>query len=177
VENGRSVVVRINDRGPFKDGRLVDLSYAAAYKLRLVAQGSGMVEVEAIDTSYEALQKNAAPANPETINAQYLPKPAVKDTTPVLNKPVIQAAKNKPSTALSGMGFYVQVGAFKNDENSVNLLKRMESYQRPENIEVVKVYNKGIYRVKVGPYATRTEADAAANQIRKQFSTPAIVQN
>ena len=48
LSNGRSVVVRINDRGPFHDGRLIDLSYAAAYKLGYVGQGSARVEVEAI---------------------------------------------------------------------------------------------------------------------------------
>ena len=48
VTNGRSVVVRINDRGPFHSGRLVDLSYAAAYKLGYAGAGSTQVEVEAI---------------------------------------------------------------------------------------------------------------------------------
>ena len=46
--NGRSVVVRINDRGPFHDGRLIDLSYAAAHKLGYIGHGSARVEVEAI---------------------------------------------------------------------------------------------------------------------------------
>jgi rare lipoprotein A len=46
--NGKSVVVRVNDRGPFHDGRLIDLSYAAAYKLGYVGNGSARVEVEAI---------------------------------------------------------------------------------------------------------------------------------
>jgi rare lipoprotein A len=48
-ETGRSVVVRVNDRGPFKKDRLIDLSYAAAYKLGITGKGSGLVEVEAID--------------------------------------------------------------------------------------------------------------------------------
>jgi len=49
LENGRSVVVRINDRGPFHDNRLIDLSYAAATKLGITAKGTGLVEVRAID--------------------------------------------------------------------------------------------------------------------------------
>ncbi len=48
LENGRSVVVRVNDRGPFHDGRLIDLSYAAASKLGFVEAGSARVEVESI---------------------------------------------------------------------------------------------------------------------------------
>jgi rare lipoprotein A len=49
LQNGRSVVVRINDRGPFHDDRLIDLSYVAALKLDVVASGTGLVEVSAID--------------------------------------------------------------------------------------------------------------------------------
>lgn len=48
LENGRSVVVRINDRGPFHAGRVIDLSYTAAYKLGFVASGSASVEVESL---------------------------------------------------------------------------------------------------------------------------------
>src|SRR5262249_30746390 len=48
LANGRSIVVRINDRGPFHSGRIIDLSYAAAYKLGYVGAGSAKVEVEAI---------------------------------------------------------------------------------------------------------------------------------
>lgn len=49
LENGRSVVVRVNDRGPFVDNRLIDLSYAAAVKLGMIGAGTAMVQVEAID--------------------------------------------------------------------------------------------------------------------------------
>jgi len=49
LENGRRVVVRVNDRGPFKDNRVVDLSYTAAWKLGIVAKGTGLVELRAID--------------------------------------------------------------------------------------------------------------------------------
>jgi len=49
LDNGKSVVVRINDRGPFHKGRVIDVSYTAAYKLGLTSQGSGRVRVESID--------------------------------------------------------------------------------------------------------------------------------
>jgi len=168
VANGRSVIVRINDRGPFKNSRLIDLSYAAAYKLRITDQGSAMVEVEAIDSSFEALQKNAMPTNPDTINQEYEPKkPTILPSKTNLSKPTKNVAN----------AFYVQVGAFKSEENSVALIKKMEAYHQAENVEVTKAYNNGLYRVKVGPYATRAEADAAANKLRKQFNTNAIVSN
>jgi rare lipoprotein A len=72
-ENGRSVVVRVNDRGPFKKDRLIDLSYAAAYKLRITQKGSSLVEVELID-----------PDHPENIST----KP--ETSTPAANSVFVQ---------------------------------------------------------------------------------------
>ncbi len=58
VKNGRSVVVRINDRGPFHSDRIIDLSYAAAYKLGYIAAGSAMVEVESVEAAQASEIKN-----------------------------------------------------------------------------------------------------------------------
>jgi rare lipoprotein A len=65
VATGRSVVVRINDRGPFHAGRVIDLSYAAAFRLGIIGAGSGEVEVEAIvpGESGQAQSANASPAS------------------------------------------------------------------------------------------------------------------
>lgn len=67
LRNGRSVVVRVNDRGPFLHNRLIDLSYAAAARLGIVGSGTGLVEVEGIDAS-RPLTAQAPRARPE--NAQ-----------------------------------------------------------------------------------------------------------
>ena len=66
--NGRSVIVRVNDRGPFKHSRIIDLSYAAAYKLGYTNKGSTLVEVEAIDASNADSSKPAATV--ETVPAE-----------------------------------------------------------------------------------------------------------
>jgi rare lipoprotein A len=58
--NGRSVVVKVNDRGPFHQGRIIDLSYAAAAKLEILGQGSAEVEVEALDPDTPALPARAS---------------------------------------------------------------------------------------------------------------------
>lgn len=58
LENGRSLVVRVNDRGPFRDGRIIDLSYAAAVKLGVVDSGTAPVEVRALDVG-EATRRTA----------------------------------------------------------------------------------------------------------------------
>ena len=68
LRNGRSVVVRVNDRGPFKDGRIIDLSYTAASKLDMLKDGTTFVEVRALTPA----QKARRPAPPQTPQALYV---------------------------------------------------------------------------------------------------------
>jgi rare lipoprotein A len=68
LRNGRSVVVRVNDRGPFKDGRIIDLSYTAASKLDMLKDGTTFVEVRALTPA----QKAAPPAPPQTPEVLYV---------------------------------------------------------------------------------------------------------
>ncbi len=189
--NGRSVIVRINDRGPFKRDRLIDLSYAAAYKLRLIGQGSGLVEVETIDTSAEAMlnmQKTMANTTTQT-QASIASEDA--NVTPIATSgPIVDSAAAAASTilpitsplpanALAGisMQYYVQAGAFKNEANGELLLKKIQGLELDENVGAANVYNNALYRVRIGPYASRVEADASAATIRKQLNISTIVQN
>lgn len=157
-DNGRSVIVRINDRGPFKNDRLIDLSYAAAYKLRLIEQGSGLVEVEAIDTSAEALAKINSSRAQNQANAN------------------AASGIGADSSSAPGSGFFVQAGAFKSEINGELLQKKILGLQLAENVGVASVYNGSLYRVKLGPYASREEADVSAANIRKRLNISAIVQ-
>lgn len=147
-ENGRSVVVRINDRGPFSKERVIDLSYAAAHKLRLIGKGSGLVEVEAIDARTQA--PVAAPQPQET-------------PTPV-----------EPPVRISS-GPFVQAGAFKSKENADQLGERLRQRNLAQNVAVENWYNDGIYRVRLGPYASRDEAERAAAQIRQTLGISTLV--
>lgn len=180
-ENGRSVVVRINDRGPFKHERLLDLSYAAAYKLRLTAQGSGLVEVEAIDTRAEAMQKIANNRNAEPMNtavAEPLQAAQTATITPVTTNNTVPAqviANNSLDTNFSS--YYVQIGAFKNENNGELLQKKILGLDIGGNAAVANVYNNGLYRVKIGPFDTKKEADISANKVRQKLKISAIVTN
>ena len=172
--NKRSVIVRINDRGPFKHDRLIDLSFAAAYKLRITSRGSGPVEVEWIDTSPEALRKmNAAPV---AISA------STADITPVAYKEMSTTPASVASAAENNMepraiSYFVQVGAFKNESNGDLLQKKILGLELAGDAAVTNVYNDGIYRVKLGPFSSRKEADVSANKVRKQLNLSAIVTN
>jgi rare lipoprotein A len=156
--NGRSVIVRVNDRGPFKHNREIDLSYAAAYKLRFISKGSTAVEVEAIDTN----------------NISY--NTATTDSMPA--EAGLEAAPNKEFEAsnidMHAPGVYVQAGAFKNETNAEALLKKIQSLGMSENVNLNRVYNNNLHRLKLGPYNSRSEADEAAANIRRELNIPAI---
>ena len=159
--NGRSVIVRINDRGPFHDNRLIDLSYAAAYKLRLIDQGSGEVIVEAIDTR---------PKSPE----QMPPVQAEMNAAPVPAASPSPVPKAAPSAAAAS-GIYVQVGAFQFQDNAERLREKLQQNQLAENVALESWYNQGTYRVRLGPYSSRQDAEQAAARIKQALGTSAIV--
>ena len=79
LENGRNVVVRVNDRGPFHKNRLIDLSYVAAAKLGILAQGTGLVEVAAIETVVRADESPTAASVPTNGPELYLQVGAFAD--------------------------------------------------------------------------------------------------
>jgi rare lipoprotein A len=158
LATGRSVVVRINDRGPFLHGRVIDLSYTAAAKLGYVEQGATMVEVEAIVPGSAALA--SAPA-PERVPNASEPRPA--EAKPAA--PIAPDGVEVPIAAEPG-GIYLQLGAFSAPENAENLRARLalELAALDRAIEIFR--RDGLYRLHVGPYRSRAEAAAVADQIR-----------
>ncbi|MDP2153563.1 MAG: septal ring lytic transglycosylase RlpA family protein [Methylotenera sp.] len=173
--NGRAVVVRVNDRGPFKHDRLIDLSYAAAYKLGLVAQGSGLVVVTAIDTSPEALKKaaktNVAAVEPITSTANLTDAASLPSTSNGLISESVSTKEISPS------GYYVQAGAFKSEANGELLQKKILNLDLAGNAAVTNVYNNGLHRVRLGPFGSKREADIHANKVRSKLNISAIVTN
>lgn len=167
--NQKSVIVRINDRGPFHSDRLIDLSYAAAYKLGIVGKGSGLVEVEAID------------ARNFVANKAEVKVAAAKDLGDIEIKPLVQdrlTATAVEKTTASESGIFVQVGVFKSSENAGGLSKKILDQNLVENAPVNSWYNQGVYRVRIGPYANRADADRVAMKIKDSLglNTYIIVQ-
>lgn len=176
--NGRFVVVRVNDRGPFKHDRIIDLSYAAAYKLRFSAQGSTSVIVEAIDTSnnspsYIASYTQVAPKSVTPPPAASTPVPD-KQVSPTKPSPQLQVSESL-NTPLSE--FFIQVGAFKSELNADLLIKKIQGLDIENNAGINKVYNNGLYRLKLGPYESKKAAEGTAFSIRKKLNTPTLITN
>lgn len=152
--NKRTVIVRVNDRGPFHSDRIVDLSYAAAYKLRLANTGSGNVEIESVDA---ATFKTAVAKPLET-----QPNSTTTSTIAISNN----------------TQYYLQAGAFKSDLNAQKLQERIESLGLANDIDIASVLGKdGFYRIKLGPYNSRKDADSAASNIRKKLAITTLVVN
>jgi rare lipoprotein A len=151
VANGRSVVVRVNDRGPFLHGRVIDLSYAAAHRLGIANPGSGEVDVEAI-----------LPAEMVALPAP-LPPVAVAAATPAA--PVIAAAGPVAPSA----GFVVQLGAFANFANAESFLAHAQNQIRTAGVEPRVRQSGALWRVYVGPYPERDEARRVAERIERAF--------
>lgn len=141
LDNGRSVIVKVNDRGPFHEGRIIDLSYTAAHRLGILGNGTGHVEVRAID-----------PLTPDQVPA---------------NAPVLVQTDNKPSGRPADSQLFLQVGAFQSRDNAHRLRNDIEGH----NIGTVRVVEATtehgtFYKVQVGPLADTAAADRIARALR-----------
>jgi rare lipoprotein A len=155
VATGRSVVVRVNDRGPFLHDRLIDLSYAAAYRIGIAQKGSGEVEVEAI-----------LPGATTLLAATPLPPGAGAAPAPPGPPPAPVEAAPAPGVA---PGYVVQLGAFGNYVNARNFLDRVQNQLAGAQVEAKIRQVDGLYRVYVGPYAERDEARGVARRLEDAF--------
>lgn len=159
VANGRSVVVRVNDRGPFLRGRIMDLSYTAAYRLGYIDGGSAEVEVEQIlpdDTPAELLARAAA-------------APAAGLKLPTTLVPTAAPAAEAVAKAPSGGGIFLQLGAFSSRDNAEGFRASVQRHVAPyaERIDLFADGGPGgaYYRLHAGPYASEGDARVAAEQI------------
>ncbi len=155
VASGRSVVVRVNDRGPFLHDRVIDLSYAAAHRIGIAQKGSGEVVVEAI-----------LPGDPITAAAAPLPPVA---SAPLAAGPAGTPPAEPPSpvpVAPAEGGFVVQLGAFASNANAQNFVAHLANQLAPVGVEPKIRQAAGLFRVFVGPYPTRDEARRVSDQLR-----------
>lgn len=135
LQNGRTAVVRVNDRGPFKSGRIIDLSYAAAVKLGYENQGTARVRVEAIDTTALALSTTGSPddsgINPAATHPRYLQIGAFGDE-PSANRlrdeiaSLVQASVFVQPVAGQSL-FRVRMGPFFSDADLLRMQQILEA--------------------------------------------------
>ena len=151
LENGRKAIVRVNDRGPFHDDRVIDLSYAAAKKLGVYGAGTARVEVVAID-----------PAN---FQGNSVESPRVAATDPV------------PSREKAGAGkIFLQVGAFSTQDAAENYrLRAANRTAYPVNVRQEYTGGKALFKVLVGPFDTQNRLLATKDSLQRHENLPSFV--
>jgi len=135
LKNGRQVILKVNDRGPFHENRIIDLSHTAALKLGIKGSGTGLVEVEAIDPgqTHTAVKTITAPA------------------------PAPSSISNKASA----VSLYLQLGAFSSSQNAYQLKDRINLALSANQAHISKTVKDGLqfYRVRIGPFGSTGQAD------------------
>ena len=239
LQNGRSVIVRVNDRGPFLHNRVMDLSYAAALKVGYLSSGSGMIEVEMLRPADIAAGRipmtttgvllaasmpptKAMPAAPlgtpatEPLTIEALtasvppavgspPSPVASATSlpaapvvrpdamtrsmplseptgvPSTGSPALIALPDRqppasiPEIATSN-GFYLQLGAFRVKAGADSFASHVGRDIDPALASRLHVVDgNGLYRVRVGPYPQRADADTAAASLKAVIAVPILV--
>ncbi len=150
LDNGQSVVVRVNDRGPFHEGRIIDLSYTAAYKLD-VLKGVTPVEVELV----------SADAAPDSFVAQ---AGEVQASSPI----------SEASTPVAGEAIYLQLGAYANPASAEALLARASAMLSRGVPSVMRLEVGGLHKVQAGPFMSSDAANQAAERIREELDVQPI---
>jgi rare lipoprotein A len=130
LDSGRAVQVRINDRGPFRKGRKIDLSYGAARALGMVGPGTAMVRMDLVST-------------PE-FDPAGVPQ------------------------------YFVQAGSYADQTNAENIRIRLAAYYPDVKLSELDTGGRRYYRVRMGGFATREQAQARAIQTAR-FGLPVIV--
>ena len=157
LANQKSVVVRINDRGPFLHDRVIDLSYTAAHKLGIIGKGSAEVEVESI-----AANAGVSTIPPSTVQIQPLESNVTvpsEDSTAVI----------MPTLDVRDTNVYLQLGAFKSQESAESFLEKMRN-ELGDTGKQLKLFTKdGLVRVHIGPYANQSEARSSAESMESKL--------
>jgi rare lipoprotein A len=201
LDNGRSIIVRVNDRGPYAKGRIIDLSEAAARELDMIRNGTARVRVTyvgradvngapppqtppeivaavpaapttKVDTSALGVVPGATVAAP--VQVASLPHPSADYSVPPPppDTPVTGQVQKVPVPAVTHL--YVQVGAFSNQANAMRLQAR---FSGAGNLEVSPITRNGkpLFRVRSGPYDSVADADAALAKLSSLGSNDAQI--
>jgi rare lipoprotein A len=153
LENGQSVRVRINDRGPYKRHRILDLSYEAARQIALVQSGTGLVQVDFLAEPALVLQPTVTPVDTS---------PDQRNSVQMLETPGTQP-------------FAVQVGAYQDQSNAVRAQKTLTSTYRNVWISMGPEGTPPLHRVRLGPFNNRDEAERVVHAIKARGYTALVV--
>lgn len=183
LANNKTVTVKINDRGPFVSGRIIDLSRSAADKLNFITSGTTDVVVKTIDgktseprdlAKTKALPKSSTPKPKKVESSQ--------KNTSAGSKGSSDSSAETPSRNLEtefydfnvnqfkAEGFGVQIGSFQEAANLIRLADNLKaSFQKKITVQIKTVENTKIYSLIIGKYPTRKKAERLEKRIGKEY--------
>ncbi len=168
IENGRKIIVKVNDRGPFHQNRIIDLSYVAAAKLDIARKGTGLVEIRALTAN----QPLSGKITNQPIDSQ---NTAVKQAVASVQPALDEAAKTlqvNTTTINPHPKIYLQTGAFANKQNAERMQQQLQqSLGTTVRLSELAVGDRLIYRVQVGPFQAVQQADAFTEKLNQQGIT------
>jgi len=203
--NGREIIVRINDRGPFHGGRVIDLSYTAALKLG-VLNAVAPVEVERL--THDAIRTGAWKQDgSRTLTAA---APAAREPAPVARSPVVPPSVNPPEVpsgtvaavaiapsepaangmaddgvpepprtarpiAMAAPGYWLQLGAFRERDGAFDFQRKVEREVEWLSPLMAVFTDRELHRLQAGPYASRADAAGAADQVRSALQLVPLI--
>ncbi|MDE2595145.1 MAG: septal ring lytic transglycosylase RlpA family protein, partial [Burkholderiales bacterium] len=180
--NGKEIIVRVNDRGPFHSSRVMDLSYAAAVKLGISSAGSATVEIERLtfdDIRTGAWRKpsDVAAAEPAADPiADIAAKAASLPDVAPLPEPAVSDDRERAYTP-SAQGYWVQLAALSRRDGVDRLQQRVLSEAASMAPMMAVFKESAMFKLQVGPYATREAASEAARQVRDAMKlTPLVIE-
>jgi len=166
LDNGRSVIVRVNDRGPFVKERLIDLSYAAAQQLGYADRGTAHVRVQTLDMP--------APNKKNILASTATFRPARRhdaNHTSASGRPIGAASVS----SLPGKMF-IQLGAFSSKANAIRLQNKLKAHFPNTRATRISLAGKTLYRVRMGPFEDITNMEQTILSLQnKGFQKPMVV--
>jgi rare lipoprotein A len=177
LSNGRSVVVRINDRGPFVANRIIDLSYTAASRLDMIRNGTAFVDVEVISpanppsgtelpvTTQVASAASVGVSNvpPVSTPAETAP-PSAPESAATTQSAAALPAMPPPAPAAAGH-FYIQVGAYSQLDNAQRVSKKLRDAGLEHVFTLAPTGDQPLQRVRIGPIASVQQFDALISRL------------
>lgn len=154
LENDREIIVRVNDRGPFADNRIIDLSYAAAAKLGMLDSGTAPVEIRTVSAEEGKTAARDEPA-----------------ATPVAAEPeaaemaeMAEMAETAETAEADSVRYFLQVGAFREEANARRLAGRLDTDDHATEVRVASG-DDGFHRVRLGPLRDVTAVDRLSERL------------
>ncbi|MBV6441205.1 MAG: hypothetical protein EPGJADBJ_02885 [Saprospiraceae bacterium] len=196
LDNKKSVVVRVNDRGPFIEGYVVDVSGAAAKELDLLKVGSARVKIEVVETAESSLASDALveaeayadnlPQSSATAKPVAYGKTTTVNTSPKgIANTSATTAKVAPSSSLYKVdiqqfekkGYGIQISSLSDANNVLPIMKELQArYPGRVLVNVQRdEFNNPTYKVFVGPFADKKTADTAQKTVAKKYKKTMVI--